>query len=183
MFINTDEKLIRQGGRKTNRMSLLEFEGKITEKFIQSDCTEHGYSNMSQFLSVLPQVKKDISKIQFDLENSFNEPEEWMGEENLVGFHELHIPILGCMAGGDWEMPVFFIIYYDGKKFRGYVPACGNVYNRDTNEAIGNDEEADCIFLGNEIPGIEYDPEEMELDYRWDLIKKDIVSRIEIKER
>lgn len=135
---------------------------------------------MSQFLSVLPQVKKDISKIQFDFENSFIEPEDWMGHINLVGFHELHIPFLGCMAGGDWEEPVFFIIYHDGKKFRGYVPVCGNVFNRDTNEAIGNDEDADYEFLAKEE--VEYIPEETELDYHWPSIKKDILFRIEVQE-
>jgi len=182
MFINTDEKLIRKGGRKAKKTSLQEFKEKILAVIDKSRCTENDYFNMSQFLSVLPQVKKDILKIQFDFENSFIEPEDWMGHINLVGFHELHIPFLGCMAGGDWEEPVFFIIYHDGKKFRGYVPVCGNVFNRDTNEAIGNDEETDYEFLSKEMPGIEHDPEMMEFDYHWPSIKKDILFRIEVQE-
>lgn len=180
MFINTDEKLIRKSGRKAKKTSLQEFKEIILAVIDKSCCTEYGYFSMSQFLSVLPQVKKDISKIQFDFENSFIEPEDWMGHINLVGFHELHIPFLGCMAGGDWEEPVFFIIYHDGKKFRGYVPVCGNVFNRDTNEAIGNDEDADYEFLAKEE--VEYIPEETELDYHWPSIKKDILFRIEVQE-
>lgn len=171
MFINTDEKLIRKGGRKAIKIPLQDFKEKILAVIDKSRCTENGYFSMSQFLSVLPQVRKDILKIQFDFENSFIEPEDWMGDDNFVGFQELHIPFLGCMAGGDWEEPVFFIIYHDGKKFRGYVPVCGNVFNRDTKEAIGNDEEADCEFLA-----------ETELDYHWPSIKKDILFRIEVQE-
>ena len=180
MFINTGEKLIRKGGCKAKKTSLQDFKEKILAVIDKSRCTEYGYFSMSQFMSVLPQVRKDILKIQFDFENSFIEPEDWMGHINLVGFHELHIPFLGCMAGGDWEEPVFFIIYHDGKKFRGYVPICGNVYNRNTNEAIGNDEEADYEFLAKEE--IEYIPEETELDYHWPSIKKDILFRIEVQE-
>ena len=75
---------------------------------------------------------------------------------------------------------VFFIIYHDDKKFRGYVPVCGNVFNRDTNEAIGNDEDADYEFLAKEE--VEYIPEETELDYHWPSIKNDILFRIEVQE-
>lgn len=182
MFINTDEKLIRKGGRKTVKMPFKEFKEKVLAVIDKSCCTQYGYFNMNQFLEALPQVKKDISKVQFDFENSFIEPEDWMGHINLVGFNELYIPLLGCIVGGDWEEPVFFIIYHDGKKFRGYVPVCGNVFNRDTNEALGNDEEADYEFLFKEAPEIEYDPENIEFDYHWPSIKKDILFRIELVE-
>ena len=38
---------------------------------------------------------------------------------------------------------MFFIIYWDGKKLRAYVPTDGNPWNTDTKEAYGNDEEKD----------------------------------------
>lgn len=46
---------------------------------------------------------------------------------------------LGCAAGGDWEYPVHFAIYYDGKSLRGYVPRYCNSYNLKTKQAFGYD--------------------------------------------
>jgi hypothetical protein len=61
--------------------------------------------------------------------------------ESLLGFHTLPsgLTFFGYLAGGDWENPVFMIIYYDGKKLRGYTPSHGNAVNLDCKCAFGND--------------------------------------------
>ncbi|MBQ8806023.1 MAG: hypothetical protein IJZ68_06020 [Bacteroidaceae bacterium] len=61
--------------------------------------------------------------------------------ESLLGFHTLPngLTFFGYLAGGDWEYPVFMIIYYDGKKLRGYTPSYGNVVNLDCKCAFGSD--------------------------------------------
>ena len=65
------------------------------------------------------------------------------------------IPFIKGCAGGDWENPVAFIIYLSNKgELRMYVPRKGNVFNRDTREAFGNDDDADEAFLKKE--GIRY---------------------------
>jgi len=53
------------------------------------------------------------------------------------------LTFLGVYGGGDWECPVHFIIYWDGKKLRCYIPTEGNFWNTTTKTAYGNDEDAD----------------------------------------
>jgi hypothetical protein len=47
-------------------------------------------------------------------------------------------------AGGDWEYPVYFILYWDGTHLRAYMPTKGNRWNTDSKEAYGNDADADA---------------------------------------
>ncbi len=41
----------------------------------------------------------------------------------------------------------FFIIYWDGKEFRGYIPTKGNSFDRFRKIALGNDDDEDIKFL------------------------------------
>lgn len=61
---------------------------------------------------------------------------------------------VGCTAGGDWEVPVFFIIYWDGKKLRAYVPTDGNTWNTDTKAAYGNNARADYENVKKRYPDL-----------------------------
>lgn len=49
-------------------------------------------------------------------------------------FNAMHV-----VAGGDWELPVCFLIYWDGIKFRGHIPIKGNVFNPVSNTAFGSE--------------------------------------------
>jgi len=98
----------------------------------------------------------------------------------------------GIMAGGDWECPVFWIIYWDGKRLRGYVPTDGNPYNTDTMEAYGNNPEADGRDLRMRFAELQdgrLSDEEYWYAYEYRLrtdalkIIADIENRIRIKER
>ena len=87
-------------------------------------------------------VEKDISKVEFDFENctcSYNDG--YNGCEIISGYHIAPngLPFLGVVAGGDWEIPVFFMIYWDDKDLRGYIPTDGNTWNTDTKKAYGNE--------------------------------------------
>lgn len=93
-----------------------------------------------------PEAYKDIQKVQFDWENwTAKENEGFNGAENLTGFHILPngLSYLGVVSGGDWELPIFFVLYFDGKKIRGYIPESWNPWNHKTKQAYGNDESAD----------------------------------------
>ena len=82
-----------------------------------------------------------LNMVEFDEENIDCEEEAAFGYgKSIAGFHTLSngIPFLGVACGGDWEFPVFFIIYWDGTELRGYVPKDGNAYNKLTNKAFGN---------------------------------------------
>jgi hypothetical protein len=73
-------------------------------------------------------IEKDL-KVEFDEENS-----------HVDGFHTLDngMTYLGVSAGGDWEVAIFYIIYWDGKKLRAYIPTDGNPWNTDLKSAYGN---------------------------------------------
>ena len=87
----------------------------------------------------------DLCKVNFSLENMTLDPgepygdftvdmaREWLGPQAIGD-----LTFIGCMGGGDWEDPVAFIIYWDGKTFRGYVPAEGNSYDLASKAAIGS---------------------------------------------
>jgi len=148
--------------------------------------------------ALLQHLGSDI-KVTFDLENVSDSPKDF-GPKTLMGFHtEANgLTYCGMCAGGDWEHPVFFCVYWDGKKLRGYVPTEGNPWNTTTNTAYGNDEKADLknarkrwpdkfgadteeVGSGKFVPdvialvnrfrsiAIDFDPE---------LIRKDIIERL-----
>lgn len=111
---------------------------KMTIEEFQSLLPIHRLSDLdAREPSVFPIVKKDWAKVDFSLENIIvDDPDPY----RYVGFHTLDtgLTFLGLMCGGDWEFPVFAIIYHDGKKFRGYVPNRGNAFHHDVKAAYGS---------------------------------------------
>ncbi len=100
----------------------------------------------------IDKVTEGLGLVSFDLENfecsgdDFDQ-KQWGG---LIGPRMFgKIPGIGCYGGGDWEYPLFFIIYLDldGKTLRSYVPKDGNIWNYDTKSAFGNDENGDREFI------------------------------------
>ena len=132
-------------------------------------------------------VEDDLSKVEFDLENIST---EGYGDKakDIIGFQMLDngLTYLGVMAGGDWELPVFFIIYWDGKSLRGYIPTEGNMFNTSTMSAYGNKWEPDGLNPGEETDqdnakkrfGIEIDPGSNGLEVEPDKVIEDIQNRI-----
>ena len=139
VYLNKDVKL-KNGGRKAVRITEEEFDeiiSKLKNKVEKSgyfvDFTTYGkYDWISSgiFHEVFSKVRIDVSKIDFDFEN--------FEIDDKIFFTSQGVPYLRCLAGGDWEIPVRFFIYYDGKSMRGYVPTKGNSFNRKTKSAIGN---------------------------------------------
>ena len=67
---------------------------------------------------------------------------ETLAGDPLLGLQETadgHV-YLGFQIGGDWEMPVFGILYFDGNKLRVYYPSAGNCINFDFKCAFGSEE-------------------------------------------
>lgn len=124
-----------------------------------------------------PQIYRDI-KVSFDFEN-FEERAGSFGPQRLMGYRTLKngMNILGLCAGGDWEEPVFFILYWDGKKIRGYVPTKGNPWNTKTMQAYGNDypegTDDDNKALRDDLP--------INKNFDEDMIEEDIMNRIKEK--
>lgn len=91
-------------------------------------------------------VSKDLTNINFNLENMHAETPNvytYAGDSgtDLCGLQTLSnkLTFCGIVAGGDWESPLFYIIYYDGTKLRAYIPIRGNIVNADTLSAFGSE--------------------------------------------
>lgn len=99
-----------------------------------------------------PIVEDDLSEVFFDPENSSAEPGEYRfpREGSLVGMHTLDngLTFVGFTAGGNWEYPLFVAIYWDGHRFRGYVPVEGNMVNPIFRCAFGSEMDSDYGPLG-----------------------------------
>jgi len=119
--------------RNFARITIDDLKAKIEEAY---DAKGRGYRD---FVTLTPTVEKDLSKVHFDCEN-FNSSPVGSRYDKIMGYHTLYngLTFLGCSAGGDWEWPVFFIIYFDGKKLRAYIPKDGNICNYKAKYAIGN---------------------------------------------
>lgn len=159
------------------------------KKKVQAAFNEDGDDGWFSIGLVLDHLEKDI-KVSFDTEN--HQPDKSDGEigpaSSLLGYHQLAngMHFFGMSAGGDWEYPVFFIVYWDGKKLRGYVPTDGNPWNTDTNEAYGNDEEKDLVNVKKRQPIWASDAEEWDDGladwFNADEVIKDITERIKPRE-
>jgi hypothetical protein len=90
---------------------------------------------------LLGKAYKDIAKVDFDLENLYvgapREDTSWHASlKEFLGFHRTgNLSFLGCLGGGDWQDPVAFVLYHDGKDLRGYVPTDGNSFVLATKKA------------------------------------------------
>jgi len=115
----------------------------------------------------IDQIQKDLSKVSFSKENHFfarlQHPDDIPAPiDSLMGLQTLgDLTFLGGYAGGDWETPVFFILYWSGKKIRAYIPDKGNTWNKKTKKAFGNADD---------------DPDDADFDEK--LMAQDIQNRI-----
>lgn len=128
-------------------------------------------------------IMKDLTKIDFTCENIDTE----RNNGNLLGFQTLYsgFSFVGCIAHDDHELAVFFIIYWDGKAFRAYIPNNGNVYNTYNKSAFGADYDEDLRWMKDTFPGkynrfdiTMLDDEGIEFD--WKILKQEIETRIAI---
>ena len=122
----------------------------------------------------LAQVRKDI-KYDVDFENV---------SLDHKGTTKSGIDYLALLVNGDWEEPVAVFVYWDGKKYRGYVPTRGNAINTINKSAFGNDEDADneyCTkYLGlKDCYGC--DGCKFSLPINWDACLEEFETRLVVK--
>ena len=122
----------------------------------------------------LAQVRKDI-KYDVDFEN--------VGLDHK-GTTKSGIDYLALLVNGDWEEPVAVFVYWDGKKYRGYVPTRGNAINTINKSAFGNDEDADNEYCTKYL-GIKdhygCDGCKFSLPINWDACLKEFETRLVVK--
>ena len=211
-FINDDVKL-KNGGRNSVRISEDELWNKIVARarkigdcYIDEDTEDNGPDGdeAAQFISELfyndETIRKDI-KYNVDGENILVACDADY-EDKYIGMYTTNegLTFYGFLAGGDWEMPMFIIIYWDGKKLRAYVPSYGNVINLDCKCAFGSecdevdDNKAKALLAKYKKLGIEpedpndidwgemyckiYDTTPDSCEFNYDAMLKDITARI-----
>lgn len=138
--INT-KRAFKDGGRQAPAISEKEFLGKLTD-FVEQykeDYDDTSGAVWGTALKIIRRmytdkksenwIKKDFKGIKFDWENY-----DIVGDVRTTK----GIPYQLFNAHGDWEIPVYFMIYYDGKKIRVYVPTVGNTWRQDLKQALGN---------------------------------------------
>lgn len=119
------------------------------------------------------QVRDDLSKVNVDGENvDFAKEYELPGAEDLDEFEMLNgIPIAWGSMGGDWEMPLVFVMYIGDKgELRAYIPEDGNAYCKAEKCAWGSNENDDDFI------------EERDYVFDSEKLRNDVMHRIGIKQ-
>jgi hypothetical protein len=96
-------------------------------------------------------IKDDLKKVNFDFENyEIGNADPNYSKYPSEGFNGYpcgyqllpnNLPVLFVNAGGDWEFPICFCLYWDGKKMRAYIPEDGNTYNKKEKCAYGSEDD------------------------------------------
>jgi hypothetical protein len=180
-IVNLDVEL-PNGGRTAAKISPKEFEEKMKsiyeknnerrfslDNFVYTFCNNYNKEKPKELSTLLD----DISKIDYDCEN--------LGAIGKVETRK-GITYLKCYAGGDWECPILFFIYWDGKRFRGYIPTYGNAFNRKLKRAFGNGDDEDVEFLKTQ----NLDCDDLysivrNIDYDVNACLKDFLTRVKLK--
>ena len=119
---------------------------------------------------------KDINKISFSFENYTLSGRNFSSYEDDTSTYDIHTLSNGlvyclCSAGGDWEVPVSFILYIDpSNRLRAYVPENGNVYNKKFKCAYGSED-------NNQKPNDDHYDDKLDMQ----LFEADILNRIIVK--
>ena len=138
--INT-KRAFKNGGRQAPAISEKEYLDKLTD-FVEQykeDYDDTSGSVWGPALKIIRRmcmdkksenwIKKDFKGIRFNWENY-----DIVGDVRTTK----GIPYQLFNAHGDWEIPVYFMVYYDGKRIRVYVPTVGNTWRQDLKQALGN---------------------------------------------
>lgn len=132
-------------------------------------------------------IPKEDFDIKFDLENlDYHSPIY----DEITGAIELEDRVfIGFQSGGDWEYPVYLILYLQDNKWRVYIPKEGNLINKDTMRAFGSGEEesgnTDLKYLQKIMPeefaddeDDDFEIDDCEMILNIDAIRKDILNNV-----
>lgn len=153
-YVNMSLKLLKNGGRKAPRISKEELE-QIFIKYSLKTGEEYNFKHPGWLIEIINEnqkLNKDISKIIFSFSDNLKcfRDSTWSTPivDDYLGYITLNngFTFLGCYGSGDWEEPIYFIVYYDGKNLRGYIPTYGNTFNSYAKTAFGSDYETEVEY-------------------------------------
>lgn len=142
IVLNKNIKL-RQGGRSAVKMSMEDFKDRleILARELQED-PDNLYQFIQEICYSVPSVKNDM-KININMENL----------ESSFKMTSTGVPYIFNEATSDYSTWMVFMIYWDGKKFRAYIPTYGNPWNTDIKEQLGEYPEEDIKFISKQLGG------------------------------
>ena len=120
---------------KFKKLTKHEFLEKVLQRYAMINCEEKDnleelfqYNYYDIFIGMPKKPNVKFSLENFDCMNEWSHVHTGWNNEGWIAF----------MAGGDWEVPVFGVVYFDGDNFNCYIPENGNCYNKKTNVAWGS---------------------------------------------
>lgn len=159
----------KNGGRTAVAISVEDFKEELNKlnnkcvisKFKTKKFEEIGEDGLDDLAMEFFAQCDDFRKIETYAENIDASGHDF-GNPDVCGIHELDngLVYLGFCCGGDAEIPFYAIIYFDGKKLRGYIPVNGNPWNSDLKCAFGSEEytgESEWYIEKASKKGIEFD--------------------------
>lgn len=190
---------IRKGGRNAVKMSVDDFKNELKHtyheyameqelKFV-SDLHLTPTPNYFVYILCYKNDRNKKSKFASKLYNDIWETKYKFDSENVetrggIKMSKKGFPYIQCYAGGDWESPVCFFVYFDGHHFRGYIPLKGNAINRNEGNAFsGSGNESDAKFVAKELNISKEEADDLcdNIDYNVDACLEDFLSRVEVK--
>lgn len=159
---NKDRKFLRNGGRKAPAMSVEQF-----QQLVLSACPPKLLDHYRTHIGETPESCREAigdvlgEALSCAFENDFEVDVESTPEvgcfvkavkdwkvystlDNLIvksfKMRKDGVPYMWFAAGGDSEIPVFAMLYWDGKTFRTYIPTYGNTYNVKCKAAYNEDD-------------------------------------------
>ena len=179
IILNDDLTKVKRGGRKAKRITMSEFKKELLNFMIKYNSYEvfdkkafmtdadpmNGCTDESSLGGCLmeaieedPVVSKDLDKIVFGYDNGASCDDDVsissFYPESFIGLHvtETGLPFLGLCSWSDEEsLGVFYILYFDGVRMRGYIPYYTNTYNPNTKAAFGLHYQQDDIAFFKHI--------------------------------
>lgn len=135
--------------------------------FEEDDC---GITVLENILRESEYANADLNQINVDMENMTCDSDSEYGKsvagENLLNLQDNgKFAFFGFQLGGDWEYPVYAMVYYDGERLRVYYPTCGNPINVKYRCAYGSEP-------NEEIDKTDWDAPDF--GFNWNLIAEDI---------
>lgn len=145
----------------TNR--LLKCSNRLPTDSVWRDIRTSPLIQAQAYIISLSSVTDDLCKVKFSYNDNFL---IYDSSGNILNLHGVVTFENGfsCFVTtsydpSGYENSIVYILYYDGIKWRGYIPVNGNSYNHETNEA--------------------YDISESdEVKPNWNMIKQDIIENI-----
>lgn len=145
IHFNMDPKVMRVGGRKAPAMSIEQLQQLIAAACTQEARDENGDINdvkdsvaytLAQAFESDPDEKHPFQKAASDWKVECSQENILMLEFEMSNNG---VPFGWMLCGGDWEIPVYGMLYWDGKAFRSYVPTYGNTFDANKKEALLHD--------------------------------------------